>query len=54
MKKIVLLFAVILSVSTGYAQKEKINWMSLEDALAAQSKVPKKILTKGIFYGRVE
>lgn len=45
MKKIVLLFSVVLlSVSTGFAQKDLINWMSLEDALAAQSKVPKKII----------
>ena len=31
MKKIVLLFAFVLSVSTGYAQKEKINWRSFTD-----------------------
>ncbi len=44
MKKIFLLAAVVLAVSTGFAQKEKINWMSLEDALEAQAQVPKKII----------
>lgn len=44
MKKIFLLATVLLAVSAGFAQNEKINWMSLEDALAAQSKVPKKII----------
>lgn len=44
MKKIFLLAAFVLAVSTGFAQKEKINWMSLEDALEAQAQVPKKII----------
>lgn len=44
MKKIFLLLVFTLSLSAGFAQKEKINWMSLEDALAAQTKVPKKII----------
>ena len=44
MKKIVLFVVVLFSVASGFAQKEKINWMSLEDALAAQAKEPKKII----------
>mgnify|MGYP001825244229 FL=1 len=44
MKKIVLFVAVVFSIASGFAQKEKINWMSLEEALAAQAKEPKKII----------
>lgn len=45
MKKLVLLVAVMLMVSTSaIAQSQKINWMSFEEALAAQKKKPKKIM----------
>ena len=45
MKKIVLFIAVVLATTTAFSQKKnKINWMSMEDALAAQSKAPKKII----------
>ncbi|MDC8003026.1 thioredoxin fold domain-containing protein [Aureisphaera galaxeae] len=41
MKRIVLLLCLLV-VSTASAQK-KINWMSMDEALAAQAKKPKKI-----------
>ncbi|MEH6535164.1 MAG: thioredoxin fold domain-containing protein [Psychroserpens sp.] len=45
MKKLVLLFAVALITSTSaIAQSQEINWMTFEDALAAQKKNPKKIM----------
>lgn len=44
MKKIALLF-IFLGVSLIInAQKSEINWMSLEDAIAAQAKEPRKII----------
>lgn len=44
MKKLLLLFAFMFIVFWGYSQESKINWMSLEDAVAAQSKEPRKII----------
>ena len=44
MKKIFMMVALVLSVSVGFAQTEKINWMSLEEALAAQTSQPRKII----------
>jgi thioredoxin-related protein len=44
MKKIVFLLTLTLMVSATYAQKQKINWMSLEEALAAQVNEPRKIM----------
>ncbi|OUS03520.1 thioredoxin family protein [Flavobacteriales bacterium 33_180_T64] len=45
MKKLVLLFAVALIVSTSaIAQSQEINWMTLEEAIEAQKKTPKKIM----------
>nr|WP_279309181.1 thioredoxin fold domain-containing protein [Psychroserpens sp. SPM9] len=45
MKKIVLILAVaLLSSSTVIAQSLEINWMTFEEALAAQKKKPKKIM----------
>ena len=45
MKRIVLLLAVALITSTSaIAQSQEINWMTLEEALAAQKKKPKKIM----------
>ena len=41
MKKL-LFFALIFT--TGLVSAQKINWMSMEDALAAQKKQPKKII----------
>ena len=41
MKKL-LFFALLLS--TGLVSAQKINWMSMEEALAAQEKKPKKII----------
>jgi thioredoxin-related protein len=43
MKKIVLLFAVALIGSITVSAQE-INWMTFEEALAAQKKKPKKIM----------
>ena len=44
MKKIVLALVLIISVSAIKAQKQKINWMSLEEALVAQTQEPRKII----------
>jgi len=44
MKKIVFTLAMVLLTVSAAAQKEKINWMSLEEAEAAQAVSPKKIM----------
>lgn len=45
MKKIVLFIAIIAYSFSGIAQeKGKINWISVEEALAAQEKEPRKIM----------
>lgn len=44
MKKTFLIAAFVLFVSSVHAQKDKINWMSLEQALVAQSNEPRKII----------
>lgn len=40
MKNLLFLFALLIA---GTASAQKINWMSMNDALAAQKKAPKKI-----------
>jgi thioredoxin-related protein len=42
MRKLLLLLILFVSMTTAYAQKE-INWMSMNDALAAQAQNPKHI-----------
>ena len=42
-KTILLLFISVLSL-TSYAQQAEINWMSLEEAVEAQKKEPRKII----------
>ena len=44
MKKIILFIALVGFTFAGQAQDTKINWMSFEDAIAAQAKNPKKIM----------
>ena len=44
MKRILVLFIAIGLSSMGFAQKGKINWMTVEEALAAQEKEPRKIM----------
>jgi len=44
MKKIVLIVILAVTVVTVKAQKSEINWMSLEEAVQAQAKNPKKIM----------
>ena len=44
MKKILLLVAFVSISFNINAQESKINWMSIEDAVAAQSKEPRKII----------
>ena len=44
MKKLAFIMILILSVSATYAQNQTINWMSLEEALTAQSQEPRKII----------
>lgn len=44
MKKIVFTIAMVLFSFLATSQKEKINWMSLEEAEAAQAINPKKIM----------
>ena len=44
MKKIILFIALVGFTFAGKAQDTKINWMSFEDAIAAQAKNPKKIM----------
>lgn len=39
-----MLLLVVLTTSAALAQKQKINWMSLEEALAAQVNEPRKII----------
>ncbi|WP_417885138.1 thioredoxin family protein [Zunongwangia sp.] len=43
MKKLVLLILIVCGVSVQ-AQQEKVDWMSMNEALAAQKKQPKNIL----------
>ena len=43
MKKFILIIFIIVGVSQVQAQ-EKINWISMNEALAAQEEVPKKII----------
>jgi len=43
MKKIVLLLVLIATI-TVTAQKKEIHWMTMNDALSAQTKTPKKIM----------
>jgi len=44
MKKIIIVFALIMACSVMQAQKSEINWLSLEEAVAAQANNPKKIV----------
>ena len=44
MKKIVFIVAVVLFTISAEAQKGKINWISLEEAVKAQALSPKKII----------
>lgn len=44
MKKTFFILALFLVSLTVHAQKKKINWMSLEEAVAAQSVQPRKIM----------
>ena len=44
MKKLLLLLIIASFSINGKAQESKINWMSFEDALAAQVKSPKKMM----------
>ncbi|WP_298900451.1 thioredoxin fold domain-containing protein [uncultured Psychroserpens sp.] len=45
MKKLVLILAVaLISSASAFAQSQEINWMTFEEALAAQKKKPKKIM----------
>ncbi len=44
MKKILLLVAFVSISFNINAQESKINWMSIEDAVAAQAKEPRKII----------
>ena len=47
MKKILILLLILISIScTGNAQKEssEINWITLEEAVKAQTKEPRKII----------
>jgi thioredoxin-related protein len=44
MKKIILILILAVSVVTVKAQKSEINWMSLEEAVQAQARNPKKIM----------
>ncbi|MEM5563926.1 thioredoxin fold domain-containing protein [Psychroserpens sp. AS72] len=45
MKKVLILFAIALMFSSAaIAQSQEINWMTFEEALAAQKKKPKKIM----------
>ncbi len=42
MKKILLIILILVGINKIYAQ-DKINWMSMNEALAAQKESPKKI-----------
>ena len=44
MKKLLLFIVIIGFTFSGKAQETKINWMSFEEAIAAQSKEPRKIM----------
>lgn len=44
MKKIAFILTLVLTISATYAQEQKINWMTLDQALAAQSQEPRKIM----------
>ncbi|WP_091422893.1 thioredoxin fold domain-containing protein [Formosa sp. Hel1_31_208] len=44
MKKLILLAVALMLSSSAIAQLQEINWMTLEEALAAQKKKPKKIM----------
>jgi len=44
MKKLLLFIVIIGFTFSGMAQEVKINWMSFEEAVAAQAKEPKKIM----------
>jgi len=44
MKKIILILILAMTAVTVQAQKSEINWMSLEEAVQAQAKNPKKIM----------
>ncbi len=44
MKKLLLFIALIGFTFSGKAQDAKINWMSFEEAIAAQAKEPRKIM----------
>ena len=44
MKKLLLFIAIISFSFSGMAQEVKINWISFEEAVAAQAKEPKKIM----------
>ncbi len=44
MKKLLLFIALISFTFSGKAQDAKINWMSFEEAIAAQAKEPRKMM----------
>jgi len=44
MKKTFLILALVMATISAQSQKKKINWMSLEEAVAAQAVSPKKIM----------
>ena len=44
MKKIILLLILLIAGVSVNAQESEINWMSLEEAVQAQAKNPKKIM----------
>ncbi len=44
MKKIIVLLFILVYTFTGFAQKGEINWMTIEEATAAQETAPRKIM----------
>jgi len=44
MKKILLIIAIVFTTVSIQAQEKEINWMSMDEALSAQAKSPKKIM----------
>ncbi len=44
MKKLVVFTFLVLFTLTGYAQEGKINWITIEEAVAAQETAPRKIM----------
>jgi len=44
MKKTLLILTLVITTISVQSQKKKINWMSLEEAVAAQALQPKKIM----------